>query len=135
MTVTTRATSLALEYKAFFLSLLALIAPIEKVLITTIALVCADMAAGVWAAKKRGEEIQSHKLGHTAKKLFVYLGLLILGFFVEVELLSSAIPLVKLLSGIVAVVEMKSLLENSEDILGQPIFKILIEKLSNKKDE
>lgn len=134
MTITQRLTSLSLNYKAFALSALALLAPIEKVLVTTIALVFTDMAAGVWAAKKRGEQIQSAKLGNTARKLVVYLALLILGYFVEIELLSSAIPLVKLLSGVVAVVEMKSLLENSEDILGQPIFKALIEKLS-KKDE
>jgi hypothetical protein len=135
MTISNRLTSLVFNYKAFLLSALALLAPIEKVLLTTIALVLTDMAAGVWAAKKRGESIQSAKLGNTARKLFVYLGVIVMGFFVEQQLLSDVVPLVKLLSGVIAVVEMKSLLENSEDILGQPIFKVLIEKLSKKDEE
>lgn len=121
--------------KALLLSCLALLLPIEKVLVTTIALVVTDMAAGVWAAKKRGEEIQSGKLANTARKLFVYLGVIVMGYFVEVNLLSASIPLVKLISGIIAVAEMKSLLENSEDILGQPIFKAILERLSKPKDE
>lgn len=120
--------------KAFGLSTLAILAPIKMVMITVGVLVFADLVSGVWAAKKRGEDIKSAALRRTVSKLLIYQMCIITGFMVETYLMGNILPIVKLLGGLIGVVELKSVLENSNTILGQDLFKLLIQKLGSQND-
>lgn len=122
--------------KALFSSFIALLAPIHVVMCAVLILVVTDLIFGVWAAKKRGEKITSSGLRRTVSKIFVYEFVVICGFLFQTYLLG--IPgdwVVKLLTGIIGVVEMKSLLEKGNDILGDKVFKIVIEKIGSDNDK
>jgi hypothetical protein len=114
------------------LVLIAILAPIKTTLITTIMLILCDTISGVVAAKKQGIPITSAKLRNTLSKLVIYLTLIVLGFYVEKNMLDGFFPLISLITGVIGVVEMKSVLENMEIVLGTAIFSSLIEKLGSE---
>jgi hypothetical protein len=124
------------ELKAIATSLIlaafAAIAPIHALLLTVGLLIFGDMVLGVWAAKKRGEAITSSRLRDTVSKMFIYHMVLILGFLVQEHMLDGWIPIVKLSASVIGIVEIKSVLENSGSILGQPLFKELVQRLGSK---
>ncbi len=118
-----------------FLSILAVFAPIKAIVHVTILLIIIDLLSGVWAAKKRGETVTSAGLRRTVTKLFVYLSAIICGYLVEVYMISDILPLSKLISGVIALVEMKSILENLNSINGSDIFKSILSYLDSKNHE
>jgi hypothetical protein len=63
-------------------------------------------------------------------KLAVYESVVLLAFLVEQYLTGDFVPIVKILSGYIGITELKSCMENMEDITGVPILKALIDKLS-----
>lgn len=122
--------------KALLISILAIFAPIKAAIITVLILVIADAVTGVWAAIKRGDKITSARLGRTASKLFIYETAMIMAFLTEQNLTGTIIPFMKIISGFISVVEMKSLLENLNEISGTNLLKSLVDRLSspNNKD-
>ena len=120
--------------RAFLLSVLAVFAPIQPLLITVGVLIAADTVTGIIAAYKRGEEIKSSGLSRAITKLFVYQVVIITGFLLEKYMLSDlGVPIVKLLAGVIGVTELKSLLENSESVTGVDLLKIK-KALTSKND-
>lgn len=117
------------------LSLLAVFAPIKPLVLTVGALIFADCFTGVWAAKKRGEQVKSAALRRTVSKMVIYQVALLTGFLVEVYMIDSLLPISKLVAGAIGMVEFKSILENSTVITGQDLFKSLIQKLGSKNDK
>jgi hypothetical protein len=113
------------------LSGLAVFAPIKGVLITTGILIFIDLISGVIAAKKRGENISSAKLRNTVTKCLIYQTAILSGFLVETYMLSGVLPVSKLVAGVIGVTETKSVFENFDAILGQNLFKALVEKLGS----
>jgi hypothetical protein len=125
-----------LEYlKSLLIAILAVFAPIQAVIIVTGVLVIADLITGLFAAKKRGEKITSAGLRRTVTKTTVYLSAVCLGFLVEKYMIDSILPISKLISGIIGVVELKSLMENLNTIYGSDLFKSIIEKLGSINDK
>lgn len=116
------------------LSILALLSPIKAVLIVTGILIFADLVTGIMAAKKKGQAITSAGLRRTCTKIFVYNVALITGFLVEKYMLEDYFPVSKMVSGVIGLVELKSLLENLAVIYGQDIFKAIITKLGSSND-
>ena len=112
-------------------TLLAVIAPIQTVLTTVIALVLADFVTGVWAAIKEKQPITSAAMRRTVSKLVIYNIAVISGFLLEKYLLADALPFAKLIAGTIGVVEMKSLIENTKRITGLDIFKEVLSKLGS----
>lgn len=112
--------------------LVAILAPIQATLLTTLALVVCDMITGMIASVKRGERITSAKMRNTLSKLFIYEMLVAITYFTEVYLLKGSFPLSNLVTGIIALTETKSLIENCEVVLGTSIFDSLIQKLASK---
>lgn len=111
------------------------LAPIHSILIVVGVLIMGDMILGIWAAKKRGEKISSARLRDTVSKMFIYHTVLILGFLVEKHLFNDLIPVVKLTASVIGIVEIKSVFENSGTILGRPLFKDIVERLSSKSNK
>lgn len=127
---------MVLEFlKKWGLVSLAILAPIHAVIIATCIIVGVDLILGIWAARKRGEEITSAGLRRTITKILVYNLVLITSFLVETYLIGGLIPLVKLAAGIIGLTEMKSILENANDISGENIFKSIIKKLGSDNDK
>lgn len=117
------------------LSTATVLAPIKMVLLVTGILIFADLVTGIIAARKRKEEITSAGLRRTTTKSFIYLTSIIIGFLVETYMLEGFIPISKIIASLIGMTEMKSLLENLDDIKGTSLFKSLIDKLGSQNDE
>lgn len=128
--------TIILKLKQILIGLLiasfAALAPIHAVLVTVGLLIFGDLILGVWAASKRGEEITSARLRDTVSKMFIYHTVLVLGYLVEKNMLGGFIPIAKLSASVIGIVEIKSVFENAGSILGQPLFKEIIDKISSK---
>lgn len=96
------------------------------------ALVIADMITGVMAAVKRHETINSAEMRRSLSKMVVYQIAIISAFVLEKYMLDGLIPVSKVVSGVIGMVEFKSVLENVSTIAGQDVVSLVIEKLGSK---
>lgn len=117
------------------LAIMAILAPIKAVLITVGVLIVADLIFGIWAAVKKGEEITSRKMSATISKALVYQVAVITAFLVERYLMEGFIPVTKIVSSMIGIVEIKSLYENCGIILGQPIFKLIFDRIKREGEK
>jgi hypothetical protein len=92
------------------------------------------MFTGMYAAKKRGEELSSAAMRRTLSKMLVYQGVVILGYLLEANLMDHLMPVAKIVASAIGMVEFKSILENSNSIVGTNIFKSVISKLGSDND-
>lgn len=111
---------------------IAALAPIHAVMITVGVLIFADMFTGVYAAYKNNEEISSARLRDSLSKIMIYQIVIVTGFLVETHLIDGIVPVTKLVAGVIGMVEITSLIENANKILGQNIFRVLLDKLGSK---
>lgn len=120
--------------KLIFLALgfLAVTEPIHNAWIATLLLVIFDYITGVWAAKKQGIPIVSARGRDSISKAFIYMSAVLIAFSIEYGMKIDALPWVKSVCIMIAISEFKSILENSNLILGKPIFSVLITKLGSK---
>lgn len=112
--------------------LIAFFSPIKGLLFCTGFFLVADFLTGIWAAYKRGEQIQSKKMGHTVTKLLLYSLAIILGQLLSNQI-AIGIPIAKITASIICLVEFKSILENIKFITGLDIWSILKDKLNERK--
>ena len=117
------------------ISTLAVFAPIKAVLLVTGVLIFADLITGIMAAKKKGQKITSAGLRRTVTKLAIYNTAIMIGFLVETYMLGGFIPISKIASGLIGVVESASLYENLNVLHGDDIFKALIKQLGSINDK
>lgn len=85
-------------------------------------LVMMDFITGMVAAKKRGELITSKKMRPTVMKGFGYMASILIAFVVQNVFLTE-MEIMKIVSGLVAMIELKSLDENLTSITGKSVFK------------
>lgn len=114
------------------LVLAAILAPIKALLISCGVLIIADMVTGIFAAHKRGEAIKSAEMRRSLTKMVVYQVAIISAFVLEKYMLDGLLPVSKVVSGVIGMVEFKSILENASAIAGQDIIGLVIEKLGSK---
>lgn len=119
-----------LQLKMLLLSCLAVFLPVKSTLLAVMALTVVDLILGVWSSIKQGQPITSSGLKRTIVKVFVYNGVVMLGFLTEQYLTGDSVPIVKILGGYIGLTELKSCMENMEGISGVSILKALIDKLS-----
>lgn len=122
----------SLKYLA--LSALAVLAPIKAVLITTGVLIMADFVMGLLAAWKNDEKITSAEMRRTVSKMFIFQMVVICAFLIEKFMLDGALPVTKLVAGVIGITEGKSIIENAEIVYGQPIFKGVLKQLSSQNE-
>ncbi len=113
----------------------AVFAPVKQVMLVTLVLMSVDLVLGIWAAKKRNEPISSSGLRRTISKLFIYEVAICLGYLVQQYMLSDFIPVVKIISAFIGITELKSCMENMDDINGEPILKAIIAKLGSSNQQ
>lgn len=120
--------------QALIISIIALLAPIKTMALAAMAVTLLDLPLGMLAARKRGEPITSAGLKQTVIKLFVYEMALVLGLITQDYLINGSIQLVNLISTLIGCTELKSVLENLEEIYGQPFLSQIIGVITKKKD-
>lgn len=91
--------------------------PIKGFLLFTIAVVFADMATGIKAAKSQGHEINSRGLYRTMEKIVTYfVGIMI--FEMAKVTFSLPVPITYMVAFLIATVELYSISENIKRITG-----------------
>ena len=115
------------------LAAILVFAPIKATLVTAMVLVLADLLTGILASRKRGEKITSSGLKRTVIKFLVYETVIMMGFLTEQYLTGDVVPVVKILGGLVGLTELKSVLENAEELTGIPLLQVIINKLSQEE--
>lgn len=117
--------------EALAVSGLAIFAPIRTIALVTLVMIFVDLFTGVVAAYRRKEPITSAGFRRTVSKIFVYEVALGAGFLAQHYMIQD-LELVKMISGMVAVVELKSIMENLDSISGTSLMQTLIDKLGSK---
>lgn len=112
----------------------AVLAPVQGVMIATAFLICADTFTGIWRSLKRGDRLSSSKLGTTLSKLFLYQLLIITALVMQTHLI-PLVPVVSLVSAAIAAREGLSVFENISSITGVDFVTALIEKLNPIKPD
>jgi hypothetical protein len=121
--------------EALAISLLAVLAPIQAVMITVGTLIMFDLITGVAAALKRGEKVSSAALRRTISKMFIYNICVVSGFIFEKYLMGDFIPVTKIIASTIGAVDLKSIVENADVLNGSPIFVSLIKALGSQNDK
>jgi uncharacterized protein YacL len=89
--------------------------------------VIADFITGIMAAKKREEEITSKKMRNTVTKGIGYMIAILVGLVFQNHFMPN-FEIMKIVSGVIAFVEIKSLDENFRIITGKSLFKQFLNK-------
>ncbi len=117
------------------LALIAVFAPVQAVVLTTLALVFIDLITGLVAARKRGEKITSAGIKRTVGKILLYEIAIAAAFLAETYLIGNILPVSKLVSALIGIVELKSILENLDGASGNKLFETIISRLvQSEKD-
>lgn len=99
------------------IAVVSILAPMSGIIISVFCLIAFDFISGIAAAHHRGEKITSRKMSNTISKVIFYN----LSLFTSVAvqyLVSDVLPITKLIAGVIAMVEAKSIYENIGGILG-----------------
>lgn len=123
--------------KTLILGLIAIFAPAQSVVITVLVLCIADLISGVAAAVKEGSPITSSGLKTTVIKVMLYETATLLAFLVGSYLVPEELPVMKIVTGLIGMTELKSVLENLDRISGDKFFRSVVSKLQSmgKTDE
>lgn len=89
--------------------------------------VISDFVTGIIAAKKRGETICSKKMRPTITKGIGYMVAILVAHVFQRHF-SPSIEVMKIVSGLIAIIELKSIDENFRDITGKSLFKQFLKK-------
>jgi hypothetical protein len=111
------------------------LAPIKALMLSVGFLIFADLVTGLWAAVKDKVPVTSAGMRRTISKILVYQLAVISGFLVEHYMLTDFLPISKIVATVIGLVELKSVLENSNKILGYNLFKTVIAKLGSENEQ
>jgi len=116
--------------KTIAIAIIAVFAPAKAVLLTVMVLTLCDLATGLLAALKQQIPITSSGLKRTVVKILVYQTAALSAFLVEQYLTPIELPIMKMVTGLIGVTELKSVLENLDIISGGSFFSTLISRLA-----
>lgn len=122
-------------FKSIIITTIALLAPVHSVIMTVGFLIFMDLFTGMMAARKRLEPITSSAMRRTVSKMIIYQIAILSAFFCERYLLDGILPVAKLVAGAIGMVELTSVLENGNTILGANIFKVILKRLGSRNDD
>jgi hypothetical protein len=105
-------------------------APTFQILFGIGFLVMVDFVTGILSARKRGEEITSKKMRPTIMKGFGYMSSILVAYVIQ-KVFMPEMEVMKIVSGLVAMMELKSLDENLTTITGKSLFKKFLQKNIN----
>jgi len=119
----------------FIFWLLALLTPVNAVMVTVIFLIIVDFITGSYVSFKRHIPIRGSRIAHTVSKFFIYNLVILAAYFLEKHIVNE-VPFLKIIAGFIAIAEIKSILENYNKIYGVNPFRALVNfiKLTPLKD-
>ena len=121
--------------KTAFMLIAAFLAPIATVVFAVMFLIFMDLITGILASLKEKQRITSSAMSRTIAKTFVYCTTIIVTYVVHKYLLVGFdFPIESIVSGFIALTEMKSILENLNRISNQSVLKDLILIFSNERE-
>lgn len=132
--------------KSFILALGSFFLPVKPLLLLVGLFICSDTVLGIWAAHKRGEKINSRKLGNIIPKIILYQAAVLIGYVLDVLLLGEFVNyfinipmfITKIIAMILIFVEALSINENFENITGKNLFnsakQLITRGINIKKD-
>lgn len=115
--------------KNALISLGVVIAPIKMTLLVVFILCAVDLITGVLAARKRKEPVVSYGIRRTVLKLLVYESAIVLAFLVEQYMTGPDMMVLKLITSLIGLTELKSVLENLNELSEGSLLKVIIDKL------
>lgn len=129
--------------QALIFSFLAVIAPIQGLLLITALFVGLDTIVGIWASVKAGYKFRSSRLFNLVTKTFFYMSTIFLGFLIDKHMFGgSALGIemlnAKLMTAVWIYIEVKSLDEKSIMLGNRSIWTILkdlTKKIKSIKDD
>lgn len=107
-----------------------LLSPVNGVMMTMVFLIIVDFITGAYVAYKNNIPFNSKRIGHTVSKFFIYNLVILSAFFLEVNIVNE-VPFLKVIAGFIAITEVKSILENYNQIYGVNPFKALSNLIKN----
>lgn len=113
----------------------AIMTPVLPLFVTIFVLIIADFIFGLYRAWKTNEEISSRKMSHTISKILLYELAILALFLIEKFVIMEEIPLTKIVAGVIAMVELKSIDESFMKIFGFSIYNNLKDKLHRSISE
>jgi len=116
--------------KAAAISVWIALVPIHPAIISVMSLPLIDLVLALLIAQRKGTPITSAGLKRTVAKILMYEVAVVLAFVTETYLLSSLVPAVKLVTGIIGMTELKSCLEHLDELSGNSLYASLLKKLA-----
>jgi len=107
------------------------LAPIKMSLLVALGMCVLNLILGIMAAKKRGEVIQSYGLRRTVIKVFIYESAIICSFLVETYMVGPDLMVLKLVTAMIGLTELKFLLENLNELSEGSLLKAILDRLSS----
>ncbi len=117
--------------KTILIAIGVVLAPIKMALIVAFASCIVDWALGIAAAMKRKEPITSYGFRRTAGKMLVYESAIIAAFFIETYMLGPELMVLKLVTAYIGLTELKSIMENLNELSDGSLLKAIVDKLSS----
>lgn len=117
-------------FKNALIAIGVVLAPIKMALIVAFSSCVADLVLGIMASRKRKEPIQSYGLRRTAGKICIYEAAIISAYFIEQYLVGPELMVLKLVTAYIGLVELKSIMENLNELSDGSILKALLDKLN-----
>ncbi len=114
-------------------AILLILAPLTPIILSLGVLIFIDFLTGIYKSYKLKEAITSRKMSLTVSKLLLYNLAILSGFLVETYLVEF-IPFVKIISGFIAITELKSVSENVASITGVNYWAKIQEALKRNKN-
>lgn len=109
--------------------------PIHPALISVMCLPLVDLALALLCAKRAKEPVTSSGLKRTVAKVLMYEAATILAFVTETSLLGGLVPVVRMVTGLIGMTELKSCLEHLDTLGGNPLFASILNRLAPPKNE
>lgn len=115
---------------ALTISLMAVMEPIEPLILTTMSLIVTDFIFGIYRSYRADpKSVTSRKMGHTISKILLYNICIICVFLIQHYIINDSLPLAKIVAGIVCITELKSIDESFSKAFGFSFYEKLVEVL------
>lgn len=120
--------------EAAIIVFMGIIAPVQPLLLTVGALLFLDLFTALWyVIRQRGiKGITSAGLSRTMAKALFYSMIIVIGYYMEKNMLNFLVSISKISATYIALIEFKSLLENIDLVLKVNLADVIINKLSSK---
>ncbi len=118
-----------ISYVIFWL--LAILSPVYAVMGTIVFLIIVDFVTGVFVTYKKKKQLRTVHIVHATSKVVIY-NLVVLSAFLLEQFIIDEVPFLKIISGFIAVFEIKSIMQNFDVIYGVNLYKVILKALNNK---